>query len=517
MSGLSLNTVAGYARPHVSAGGLLLVGGLALLLGIAYADTFKWLWYYWMQGENWQFLIPIAFLYMLWERRDLYADLTRRPSVLPGTLLLILGCAMLVAGQLSSTNALREASIVVNVFALTLIFFGASYVRRLFWPLAYLGLMLSFPSELLGMLRVPLKLIAATVGEHVLQGMGFAVHRDGAFLQLPHITLEVADSCSGLNQLVSSIALGIPLAFTMLNRWWERIFIVTFSCAMGILMNWVRVVLISIWHYDSAKPEIHGPHGIYELPFIFLVGVLITLAVARVLARRSPPPVRNSEGVSAGQAEGFESCTVVEGIWRGRAAAIAGIVVLAPTAFFLATWKPEPVVLAGGFSKFPMRIAGFTGQRIDQLGPPFRKGVAQEEFAARYVGPAGAMAKVFVGYFPIQNDEYELIDYRFNWLHDDARAVEVRTAPPTPMKFATVKVGGRPWTAYFNYDVNGRQLIDPRRVKLASLVDALASRRTNGAIVVVLFEGNEGEPLSPERQAFLEGVLAEASALLPGA
>ena len=514
MNGIPSNAVAGRTRPHAS-GGWLLAGGLVVLLGIAYADTFKWLWYYWTEGDNWQFLIPIAFLYMLRERRDLYADLTRRPNVLPGTLLLILGSAMLIAGQLSSTNTLREASIVVNTFALTVLYFGATYARRLFWPLAYLGLMLSFPSELVGVLRVPLKLIAATVGEHVLRGMGFAIHRDGAFLQLPHITLEVADSCSGLNQFVSSIALGIPLAFTMLNRWWERIFIVAFSSLMGIVMNWVRVVLISIWHYDSAKPEVHGPHGIYELPFIFLVGVFITFMVARRLARGSPPPVRIAADMAADQAEGRGDGLAAEGtLWR-RAAAIAGLTVLAPTAFFLATWEPEPVALTRGFSEFPMRIAGFAGHRIDQLGPPFRKGVAQEEFAARYVGPTGATAKVFVGYFPFQNDEYEVIDYRFNWLHDDARSIDVPTISPTPMKVARVKVDGRLTTAYFTYDVNGRRLVDPRKVKLASFVGALTRRQTNAAIVVVLFDGGEAERLAPDQQTFLEQVLAASAALLP--
>jgi exosortase/archaeosortase family protein len=306
------------------------------------------------------------------------------------------------------------------------------------------------------------------------------------------------------------------MAFTMLNRWWERIFIVAFSCAMGILMNWVRVVLIAIWHYDSAKAEVHGPHGIYELPFIFLVGVFITLAVARMLARRSTPAVRPAGSVAAARGGMAASGTIVAGAPRGDAPAIAALVVLVPTAVFLATWEPRPVPLAAGFSGFPMQIAGFAGKRIEELGPPFRKGVAQDEFAARYVGPSGSTATIFLGYFPFQNDERELIDYRFNWLHEGARPIDVPTAPPTPMKVARVKVDGRPVTAYFHYDVNGRQLVDPKLVKLASLIDALGRRRTNGAIVVVLFEGAESEGLSNGQHAFLEGVLAESRALLPG-
>jgi len=143
MSDFAANLQAPRASPFRGLSGLLL-GGFVLLLALAYWDAFNGLWNYWIEGYNWQFLIPIAFVYMLRERRDLYAGLTRQPNVPVGTLLLVLACAMLVAGQLSSTHGLRELSMLVTAFALTFLFFGNQYVRRLFWPLAYLGLMLSF-------------------------------------------------------------------------------------------------------------------------------------------------------------------------------------------------------------------------------------------------------------------------------------------------------------------------------------------------------------------------------------
>jgi exosortase len=491
----------------------LLVGAVALLLAIAYADTFKWLWNYWIEGYNWQFLVPVAFVYMLRERRDLYSGLTQRPNLPLGFVLLAGGCALLIAGQVSSTNALRELSIVVNVFALTFLFFGTRYVRALFWPLAYLGLMLSFPQELLGALREPLKLLSATVSAHALQAAGFVVHRDGAFLQLPHITLEVADSCSGLNQLVSSIALGIPLAFTMLNRLWERVLIVVLSVFMGIAMNWVRVVLIAIWHYGSAKTEVHGPHGIYELPFIFLVGVVVTISVASWMSRRSPAPARagaTRTPASPGAAHPVSGSN--SGV-RRYAPAIVAMLLLGPVALYLATWKSEPAPLKEGFATFPMKIAGFSGQRIAQLGAPFRHGVAQEEFLARYANESGVVARVLVGYFPFQNEQHELIDFRFNWLHERARLSGAESGPAMGMKVTPVTSRERTSTAYFYYDINGKRLVDPKRVKLASLIDALTTRRTNGAIVIVLFDG-DAETLSPDQRDFLEGVATAADRIL---
>ena len=202
---------------------LLCIGVLFLA---AYSETISELWYYWIAGSTWQFLIPIAFLYMLWDRKDTYISLQINPSFVLGTLFLIVTSAILVVGQLSSTHSLREISIVLSVFALVLLLLGASYVRSLFWPLVYLVLMTSLPLDLLEKLREPLKLISAVVGAETLKFLGYAVYREGTFLYLPHITLEVADECSGVNQLVSAVALGIPIAYTFLNRWWKRIAII---------------------------------------------------------------------------------------------------------------------------------------------------------------------------------------------------------------------------------------------------------------------------------------------------
>jgi len=244
--------------------------------------------------------------------------------------------------------------------------------------------------------------------------------------------------------------------------------------------------------------------------------VAATILVAMAMARRSPTHggmstadvnVRMGPGSNGERSSGAPTFTLP---------AVAAIVVLAPTVLYLTMWNSEPVPLQRGFSNFPMEIAGFSGERIGQLGAPFRRGVAQEEFVARYVNGTGQTAKVFVGYFPLQNEQQELIDYRFNWLHDAAQPVDVPTSPATRMKMTRIMVGGRPASTYFYYYVNGRQLIDPHKVKLASLVDALAKGQTNGAIVVVLFERPGGDTLSAEQQAFLREVVSAAGAILPG-
>jgi EpsI family protein len=474
------------------------IGSLLIIFYLAYADTFKELWHYWVAGYNWQFVVPIAFVYMLWDRRDLYSDLRRNPAIVSGTICLGAACALLLVGQVSSTHSLREVSLVASVFSLVLLLFGTAHVRRLFWPLLYLVLMTSLTSDLLEYLRYPLKLISATVAADMLQLTGYAVFRDGTFLQLPFITLEVADSCSGLNQLVSAIALGIPIAFTFVTLWWKRIFIVVLSCVLGLIMNWVRVYLISLWHYNSAKgAELHGPYGIYELPFIFLIGVFLTLIVAVAIADK----------VADGGQQGSGS-TVLDADQQKRSAKsyLVAFTILVITALYLGSWKAEQIDLRNGFSGFPDTIAGLQGSPVSKLEKPFYSDVAHDELILRFAGAIpGMQATVYAGYFHSQDQEKELIDYRFNWLHEDAGVITLPSSGEQ-IKMSQVKTAAGARTVYFWYDVNGRILVEPVKVILASLADALLDRRTNGAVVIVQFEGVHQAPAA-EIQDFLEQLM----------
>ncbi len=495
-------SVTSFVNASFSLPGLLFYLVLAAFF-LAYADTFTELRHYWHQGQNWQFLIPVAFAYMLWDRRDLFSKLEIAPNILWGSLLLVCSIAILIAGQISYTQTLREISVVFSAFSLVLLLFGSQYTRKLFWPLAYLILMTSLPTDLLARLSGPLKLASATAGAYVLELFGYAVHREANVLFLPHITLEVADECSGLNQLMSAIALGVPIAFTMLDKWWKRLAILLLSCLFGIMANWLRVILIALWNYDSAKESVHGPEHIYQLPFIFLVGVFLTFLVALAIAEKKIPEQQSD----VGSADRTDSSNAPSG--TNKTAALIAILLLVVAAVYLNTWHVKPVYLEQELSQFPMSVAGFKGRPIKDLGEPFYIGLAQNELIASYSNAAGVTVKVFVGYFQSQDAEHELVDYRYDWLHDGAHVIDVTAGSSSVrMKRNSVKTETGPKTAYFVYDINGRSLTDLNRVKFATLIDALFYKRTNGALVIVLFN-NETDKLSAEEHEFLSQFLLE--------
>ncbi len=497
---LSDHSRAGLARP------LTLLAGCLLAFYIAFSNTFQELWTYWIEGYNWQFLIPLAFLFMLRERRDILTTLDYRPAVVPGAVLLAGACIVLVAGEVSSTHTLREIALILAIFGMVLLLFGFQTVRRLFWPLAYLILMTAIPTELLSTLRAPLKLLSATMAGDALQAIGLAVYREGTFLYLPHITLEVADSCSGLNQLTSAIALGIPIAYIMFDKLWKRVFIIALSALAAVVMNWVRVFLIGIWHYNSAKESVHGPYGIYELPFIFLIGIGIILMIAMAMADKpltaSDKPVPEGRGILSRAVQ----------TPRFTAAAITGILILGLTGLFIHTWQPTPVPMQAP-ERFPLALSGYRGEPLKTLEGPFRTGLADDELIVRYQAEGRPAVTLFLAYFHTQNQQRELVDYRYTWMYRGARPVTL--APGMTLMQRPLKDKGGTHTLFFDYEINGRNIVSKLEAKLASLIDAVFYRRNNGAVVTVLVDAPP-EKLTERDQAFVRTLVEQVRAALPG-
>ncbi|RWX47078.1 exosortase [Candidatus Electrothrix aarhusensis] len=261
---------------------------IAVLFTVTYGETIENHLHYLIKRK---YLIErlltlvIAFLYMLWERKDLFLTTARKPSISWGVPLLFISSLLLVTGQASNTQALSEMSFASSIIAIVVLLFGTDFARRFFLPLIFLFFLMTGMVEDITtvILRAPLQLLSAITVENLLTFFGYVIHREGLYLHLPNIVLEVAGGCSGTNQLIISIALGIAIAFIMLDDFFKRAVLIIWSFVMGLAVNWLRIFLISIWHYNSAKESIHGPYDSFNrLPY--LVGLFFIFMLAVKLA-----------------------------------------------------------------------------------------------------------------------------------------------------------------------------------------------------------------------------------------
>jgi exosortase len=222
-------------------------------------------------------------VFFAWERRRELIDAAYRPH--PAGLILIAGSLLvLLAGLLGAELFLTRVSLVGLIGGIVLFVWGREHFRILFFPIAFLVLMVPLPSIIFNQIAFPLQLVASRAGETVIAAAGIPVLREGNVLHLPGRSLEVAEACSGIRSLVSLIMLGIVLGhFTDSGRW-SRLVLALAAVPIAIIANATRVAgtgLLSHWVGPAAAD---GFFHSFSGWIVFLVALAGLILVQRLLA-----------------------------------------------------------------------------------------------------------------------------------------------------------------------------------------------------------------------------------------
>jgi len=476
-------------------------------------------------GGSYGVVIVAISIWMIWVKKDQLRQLTANPQMLSGTAITVLGCLMLVTGKLSSTMLIQYLSMILTLCGLLLLVWGRHYFRALLLPVLYLVLMFPLMEELLASFSTYLQSIAAVIGYSLLKLGGMPAYHAGHIIELPHITLRVARSCNGVNHIIALVALGIPLALWTQRTWLRRTAFVLFTVFVALFVNGLRVALIAVWTLYYPGSSFHGPFDIFYTFFILFSGMAILfLAAGLTRVRRSIETNRKNARASAAGATNrksgqphsnpsqhkpaskpnFNRQTTPA---RGVASVATALFILVATTGYLHFFKPRPVELVTPLSSFPLKIGDWTGHDVHLIDKRFSDVEADSHLNRVYRDGSGNEIKLYIGYFTLQQQNREIVHYKLDWLHYDAKVIRIPSgSAATTIKKTATSGNGKMETIYFWYDVNGRILVDRYRTKLVTLMDAFTRRRTNGALVLITAanDGHMGE--NPALQ-FVQSVL----------
>src|SRR5215469_5672845 len=216
------------AAPAALALGIaMLVAIFAIMSSTVRAMVETW---YSSNSFNHCFLILPISAYLAWRRRDQL----RHAPVAPdwrGTLLVALASLAWLLGTATGTLILQEASVVLIVQALVLAVFGGAVFRILRFPLLYLYFAVPFGLEFVP----PLQTVTAFLAVGLLKLVGVPVFSDGYLISIPGADWYVADACSGVRYVISSLALGALFAGMMYVTWWRRALVLVVAIVIPIL------------------------------------------------------------------------------------------------------------------------------------------------------------------------------------------------------------------------------------------------------------------------------------------
>jgi exosortase len=275
---------------------VLLVSVALLLL---YCKVLMGLVHQWRSQDmySYGFLVPVISGYLIWNRRKKFNWSCRRPNYRFGLPVIALGLIILMLGISAKILTIQEISFPVVIAGTVICFYGLHQFKFIAVPIAYLYLMIPIWDIFTEPLHLPFQMFTAGNAIAMLNFVGIPAYRQGTYVELPDILLEVAKACSGVNYLIAIVAIGIPLAYLYVRGWKKRAILVGVAVAIAILANGIRVALIGMHAYWVGITPVHGPAHIFQGLFVSILGYL-ALFVGLLLLREKRPNAHSKKCAS---------------------------------------------------------------------------------------------------------------------------------------------------------------------------------------------------------------------------
>ena len=432
------------------------------------------------------YTVPVISAALLWHRRHALAALTPKPAWLAGSIVLLGSIVVAVAGRPAGVLVLSQLAFLVSLAGSVMLLFGTQWLRVAWAPLAYLLLMVPLWDGFTEPLHAPFQLKSAETGVFLLQLLGIPAHREGVYITLPAVTLEVARACSGINYLVAVIALGLPLAYLYLPGLWRRAALLIFAVVVAAVSNGLRVALIGILSYFEIGSPLHGPFHVLQGLFVAGIGYVALFAGLRVLTPRGAKPAVGGDPV------GVPAVPIFGPGLASATAVVLLIAVFVGLGSGVFARESQRMALEPALDMFPTRLGDWTASLAtrSRAGADLRWPGADSELRRRYRRPDGASVDLYVAYFASQQQGKEIVSYRSADLH--ARATKVEVVEPANGNFQANYVPADSRTAatlfWYHLDVpeTSRYV-----VKARTLLNVMGHSRSNGAVVMVTGAGKD--------------------------
>jgi len=257
---------------------------LVFLIGWLYSSILIHLAKQWSSDANFShgFFVPAFSLLVLWQHRATLAREPRKPSSW-GLLVVAFAISVLVVGVLGAELFLSRISLLLLIAGLVIFFRGWNTFRAVLFPWAFLILMIPIPEIVFSQITFPLQMLASKVAALLLPIAGVPVLREGNVIQLPAMTLEVAEACSGVRSLLSLATLAIIYGYLSETRLWARLVLAVAAIPVAVSANSLRIVMtgLLVQYWDPGKAD--GFFHTFSGWVVFVVSLAMLFLVHRLL------------------------------------------------------------------------------------------------------------------------------------------------------------------------------------------------------------------------------------------
>ena len=242
-------------------------------------------------------LIPLVSFFLLYiERKRIFSVTSTRPTsgiglVIVGLLLYWLINRNLIPLEGNEALTFEALSIILVWVGGFLLCYGYVALRAAAFPLLFLLLMVPLPDKILDRAIHALQVGSTEIAYLLFQAVRTPVFRQGFYLTVPGVTVEVAKECSSIRSSTALFITCLLAAHLYLRTPWKAALFALLAFPLAILKNGIRIVTLTLLsiHVDPSflTGNLHHRGG-----FVFFLVALLILWPVLMLLEKSENPRR---------------------------------------------------------------------------------------------------------------------------------------------------------------------------------------------------------------------------------
>jgi exosortase len=235
-------------------------------------------------------IFPVSAVLIFLECKSLKLSPSLNPRAGSGLLALAIlaGCFTRWRAQ----NLQPDVHLSMNMLALIiwwlgafLFCFGARISFRLLFPLCFLFLLVPLPEAVLDRTVFFLQQESAYATRLLFAAAGVPVIRNGMFISIPGVTVEVARECSSIRSSLMLLVTTLVLAHLFLRSFWRKTLLVIAAIPLSIAKNAIRIFTLSMLGVHVDPGFLHGSLHKKGGVVFFVAALLLVLLLLWLLGR----------------------------------------------------------------------------------------------------------------------------------------------------------------------------------------------------------------------------------------
>lgn len=273
------------------------VSALVLFLAscVMFVNPLEALWAFALHDETFSHivLIPVVSGYVFSIQRATLLN-SKEWSPIVGLMLILVGISSYWSSGASSHPeelsvdqlAMTTTMVVLVWWGIFVLSFGMRSVRPNLFPLGLLVLTIPIPTVVLNALIGFLQYSSAEAAATFFTLLDIPVLRQGLVFHLSHLTIHVAEECSGIRSFLSLVITSLLAGYWFLRLGWAKASLVAFVVPLAIIKNAFRIVGLALLanYVDPTYITNSVLHRAGGIP-LFLLALLVLAGVVWILRR----------------------------------------------------------------------------------------------------------------------------------------------------------------------------------------------------------------------------------------